>query len=120
MLRFFLGAQYPLLLFSHENTLPKPVASGFSVNYFLNGATFLARQLTFLTLSSCYNSSYLYSFYVAEFFIVFSEPPRKVIKFRNYAPKDEDLKTKKLEKIKPSDGEFCHTSICFSYLINIL
>ena len=26
------------------------------------------------------------------------EPPRKVIKFRNYNPKDEDLKAKKLEK----------------------
>jgi len=31
------------------------------------------------------------------------EPPKKMIKFRNYAPKDEQLKTKKLEKIKPTD-----------------
>lgn len=32
-----------------------------------------------------------------------NEPPKKVIKFRNYAPKDDQLKTKKLEKIKPKD-----------------
>lgn len=31
------------------------------------------------------------------------EPPRKSIKFRNYQPKDEDLKTKKIEKTRPAD-----------------
>ena len=33
------------------------------------------------------------------------EPPakKKTIKFRNYNPKDEDLKTKKLENVKPVD-----------------
>ena len=32
-------------------------------------------------------------------------PPakKKTIKFRNYNPKDEDLKTKKLENVKPID-----------------
>ena len=32
-----------------------------------------------------------------------SEPPKKTIKFRNYAPKDDQLKSKKLESIKPID-----------------
>jgi len=32
-----------------------------------------------------------------------SEPPKKVIKFRNYAPKDDQLKGKQLDKIKPID-----------------
>ena len=31
------------------------------------------------------------------------EPPKKTIKFRNYAPKDDQLKTKKLENVKPVD-----------------
>merc|ERR1712059_50251 len=30
-------------------------------------------------------------------------PPSKMIKFRNYTPKDDELKVKKLEKIAPSD-----------------
>lgn len=31
------------------------------------------------------------------------EPPKKTIKFRNYAPKDGQLKSKKVESIKPVD-----------------
>jgi len=31
------------------------------------------------------------------------EPPKKTIKFRNYTPKDEQLKTKKIDNIKPVD-----------------
>ena len=30
-------------------------------------------------------------------------PPKKIIKFRNYNPKDEHLKAKKLENVKPID-----------------
>ncbi|XP_066921207.1 coiled-coil domain-containing protein 12-like isoform X2 [Clytia hemisphaerica] len=32
------------------------------------------------------------------------EPPKKILKFRNYAPKDEQLKEKKVEKVKPIDA----------------
>lgn len=32
-----------------------------------------------------------------------NEPPKKVLKFRNYAPRDEKLKEKKLDKIRPID-----------------
>ena len=35
----------------------------------------------------------------------YREPPKKVLKFRNYAPKDEKLKEKKVEKTKPIDGK---------------
>lgn len=31
------------------------------------------------------------------------EPPKKVLKFRNYAPKDEKLKEKKVAQTKPID-----------------
>ena len=33
------------------------------------------------------------------------EPPKKILKFRNYAPKDEKLKEKKVDKVKPIDGK---------------
>lgn len=52
------------------------------------GFPFYKLFLTVFTISSSYR-----------------EPPKKVLKFRNYAPKDEKLKEKKVEKTKPIDGK---------------
>ena len=52
------------------------------------GFPFYKLFLTVFTISSSYRG-----------------PPKKVLKFRNYAPKDEKLKEKKVEKTKPIDGK---------------